>query len=84
MPVVSPKFLFAVAQHQSGALASAEAIYREVIAADPNHPDALHLLGLIASEAGRHETAAALIVKAIERSEYFLKNSLTVHGIMDV
>ncbi len=40
--------------------------YREVIASRSNHPDALHLLGLIASDAGRHETAAALIVRAIE------------------
>jgi tetratricopeptide (TPR) repeat protein len=71
MPVVSPKFSFAVDQHRAGNLGQAEALYREVIACDPNakdphHADALHLLGLIASEAGYHEAASALIVRAIE------------------
>jgi tetratricopeptide (TPR) repeat protein len=71
MPVVSQRLSYAVAQHQAGNLAKAEAIYRELIARaprgpDPHHADALHLLGLIASEAGRHEAASALIVRAIE------------------
>ena len=71
MPVVSQRFSYAVAQHQAGNFAKAETIYREVIArdprgADPHHADALHLLGLIASETGRHEAASALIVRAIE------------------
>ena len=70
MPGVSPKFSFAVAQHRAGNYRQAESIYCEVLARDPrgrdpNHADALHLLGLIASEAGQHDAAAALIVKAI-------------------
>lgn len=71
MPVVSPRFSAAIAQHQAGNYAQAEKVYRELIAgdpdrADPHHADALHLLGLIASEVGRHNTAAALIARAIE------------------
>ena len=68
MPGVSPKFSLAVAQHKAGNYRQAESIYRQLLAGDPRDPnraDALHLLGLIASEAGQHEAAAALIVKAI-------------------
>src|SRR5258706_4623347 len=71
MPGVSPKFAFAVAQHRSGNYHQAESIYRDMLThdpygKDPNHADALHLLGLISSEAGQHVTAAALIVRAIQ------------------
>ena len=72
MPGVSPKFSLAVAQHQAGNYRQAERIYRQLLAGDPGDPhraDALHLLGLIASEAGQHEAAAALIVKAIHLHE---------------
>ncbi|MFN3326291.1 MAG: tetratricopeptide repeat protein [Bryobacteraceae bacterium] len=51
--------------HNAGELARAERIYREVLADDPEHPDALHLLGLIAAEAGQPDVACALIGQAI-------------------
>ena len=71
MPGVYPKFSYAVAQHRAGNFQQAECIYRAVIAADPggrdpHHADALHLLGLIASETGQHQAATALIVQAIQ------------------
>lgn len=40
-------------------------MYRQVLQAKPNYPDALHLLGMIAFQAGRNETAVELINKAI-------------------
>ena len=55
----------AVARHQAGQLAEAEGIYRQVLAVKPAHPDALHLLGLIAYQTGQHHTAISLIEKAI-------------------
>ncbi|MGH9663569.1 MAG: tetratricopeptide repeat protein [Bryobacteraceae bacterium] len=66
MPGVQSDFAQALARHREWELQQAEAIYRAVLARDPRHADALHLLGLIASENGNHQTAAALIVRAIQ------------------
>lgn len=55
----------AVRQHQAGRLPEAEALYRRVLAVDANQPDALHLLGVLASECRQHEAALQLINRAI-------------------
>lgn len=55
----------AVQQHQAGALPAAEALYRRVLEAEPGQPDALHLLGVAAYQAGRHGEAVDLIGRAI-------------------
>ncbi|NQV98701.1 MAG: tetratricopeptide repeat protein [Rhodospirillales bacterium] len=55
----------AVAKHQAGHLAEAEALYKQVLRAEPRHPDALHLLGVVAQQTGRAEKAVELISKAI-------------------
>src|SRR5215472_17230424 len=55
----------AVAFHQQGKLADAERIYREILQRQPNHFDALHLLGVIAAQTRRTELAVELIGKAI-------------------
>lgn len=55
----------AIRHHQAGQLPQAEAIYRQILQTQPSHPDALHLLGVIAHQAGQHETAVVLIGKAI-------------------
>jgi len=54
--------------HQAGRLAEAEKIYRQVLAANPNHPDALNLLGLVAFRSGHAEAARDLIARAIQIS----------------
>ena len=51
--------------HQAGRLLQAEAIYRQILQGAPNHPDALHLLGVIAHQTGKNELAVELISKAI-------------------
>ena len=55
----------ALEHQQSGRLAEAERIYREVLERNPDHPDALHLLGVLAAQSGRPQQAAALIARAI-------------------
>jgi protein O-GlcNAc transferase len=47
--------------HQAGRLGEAEKVYRQVLAAVPGHPDAEHLLGLIALRMGNYTAAAAHI-----------------------
>ncbi len=45
----------------------AEKCYREVLSVDPDHLRALHLLSLVCHQAGRHDTAAELLHRAISR-----------------
>ncbi len=58
----------AVDLHQRGRFVEAERIYRRILQAEPGHPDALHLLGLIAREAGNIDDAIRLVQKAIAAS----------------
>lgn len=61
-----PKMLAtALHHHQAGRLPEAEALYRKILQAHPNHPDALHLLGVIAHQAGKHDVAVDYIGRAI-------------------
>lgn len=55
----------AIQHHHAGRLRRAEAIYQQVLQIQPNHPDALHLLGLIHHQIGQHDQAYTLISKAI-------------------
>ncbi len=52
--------------HRSGRLREAESVYRTILQQEPRHPDALHLLGMIAHQTGNNDTAAELIENAIK------------------
>ena len=58
-------FQAAAKHHQSGRLPEAEKIYRQILAADPNHADALHLLGVLAQQSGRLEIALECYQRAL-------------------
>jgi len=60
----------AVADHRSGSLDRAEKIYREILGRDPGNPDALHLLGLIATQKKEFAEAIALIKQALNANPY--------------
>jgi protein O-GlcNAc transferase len=62
---VSKALQAALEHHQAGRLSQAEAHYRQILQAEANHSDALHYLGVIATQAGKHEIAVELIHKAI-------------------
>jgi protein O-GlcNAc transferase len=63
------ELLAAGLQHlRAGRLAEAEASYRRVLAAQPGHSDALHLLGIVVYQMGRHERGVELIRQAIQRN----------------
>lgn len=49
-------------------LPESEAILRQILQAQPDHAHALHLLGVIAHQAGRAELAVELIEKAIRQN----------------
>jgi tetratricopeptide (TPR) repeat protein len=55
----------ALRHHKAGQLSEAEQIYREILAADPAHVDALHHLGVIATQLGKHQVAIECIRQAI-------------------
>lgn len=51
----------AFALHRAGKIEEAEAIYRAILARAPEHPEALHHLGLIEAERGRLDEADRLM-----------------------
>jgi tetratricopeptide (TPR) repeat protein len=55
----------ALQHHQAGRLREAEQIYQQILAADADNADSLHLLGMIAYALGRREAAVEMISKAI-------------------
>lgn len=52
--------------HQNGDLGNAEQCYRQVLAMQPNHADALHRLGMVAHQCGQHQAAIELVERAIK------------------
>ncbi len=55
----------ALSRHRQGNLVEAEALYRQILLADPANAETNHLLGLIAHQQGDQETAARLIRQAL-------------------
>lgn len=70
MPIVTLQraFEIAVEHHQAGRLSDAESTYRQILAVDPHHPGALHLLGVLAHHAGEHADAISYIQRALTRA----------------
>ena len=55
----------AVALHRADRLREAEPLYAAVLATEPDHPDALHFLGVLKHRQGASEEAIALIRRAL-------------------
>lgn len=56
----------ALEHQQAGRFPQAEQLYRQVLQADPQHHEALHLLGLLAYQVGQPPTAIDLIGRAVQ------------------
>ncbi len=64
-PTIQQALDLALKHHQAGQLAQAEGIYRSILRIEPDHPVALHLLGVLAHQLGKHAQAVDLIKQAL-------------------
>lgn len=55
----------AIAHHQAGRLADAEALYRTILQQAPHHPDAHHNLGQLARQVGQPRAALPHLQAAV-------------------
>jgi tetratricopeptide (TPR) repeat protein len=62
---IQQAFDLAVQHHRAGGLREAEQLYRQILALQPEHADALHHLGLVAHRTGQIVSAVDLIRRAI-------------------
>ncbi len=81
--------LEAKAFHQAGHLTQAEALYQQILSREPDHPDALHFLGVLAHQVGKSGIAVELIGKALRlrpdsvEAHNNLANALLAQGKLD-
>jgi predicted TPR repeat methyltransferase len=62
---VSEALSVAMQLHRVGQLEEGETIYRRILEVAPEHPDALHFLGVLSHQRGRGDAAIELIEKSI-------------------
>jgi tetratricopeptide (TPR) repeat protein len=65
MATIPEALASAIKLHQAGRMQPAEHIYRQILAVEPNHADAMHLLGVMAAQLGKFEVAVEYIERAI-------------------
>jgi predicted O-linked N-acetylglucosamine transferase (SPINDLY family) len=63
--MMETKLKQAVELHGQGAPERAAVLYADILQTEPNHPDALHLMGVTETQAGRAESGLALIARSI-------------------
>ena len=75
---IQENFYLALRHHKEGRLKQAESLYREILAAEPENAETLHLLGMLLMQLGDHTAAVALLTQAVERAPHFAeaRNSL--------
>ena len=66
MPRLSSWLEAAVCHHRQGDLVRAEELYRKILKKRSDHPSALHMLGVLASQTGRAQEATLLLAQSIE------------------
>ncbi|HMB94467.1 MAG TPA: tetratricopeptide repeat protein, partial [Tepidisphaeraceae bacterium] len=85
MEVIQKSFAMALRDYQAQRYAQAEALCQKILAFEPAHADALHLLGMIAYSSEHPEDAIDLIQQAIaldeKSAEYFGSLGLVLASI---
>src|SRR5690349_5764092 len=70
VPMPQDSLQIALEHHRAGRLTRAESDYRAILAADPEHADALHWLGVLLFQAGQVAESIDLLERAArERTE---------------
>jgi len=71
--------------HQAGNLDQALNIYQGIVSIDPRHAQALHLLGVLAHQQGRHREAIEFIGRALQESGgnavYYANRALPLYAL---
>jgi tetratricopeptide (TPR) repeat protein len=76
-------------RHQEGDLAGAEALFRRILGAEPEHPEAMRMLAEVLIDAGKSGEAIALLGRFVSlyprhfSSHYSLGNALRLGGRLD-
>jgi tetratricopeptide (TPR) repeat protein len=66
LSTLSARFQAAQTVHQQGQLATAQAIYEEILSVQPDHFGALHFLGVVAAQTEQFERAVELIGRSLQ------------------
>jgi len=66
VPTIAEALNFGMTHHRAGRLDVAEQVYRQITQQVPNHPDAWHLLGVIAQQLGQFAESLVSIDRAIQ------------------
>ncbi len=74
----------ALARHRAGALDEAAGLYAEILNRQPDHADALHLLGVIEQQRGRPKVSADLIARALTLRANPIYSSNLAHALLSL
>jgi len=65
MATIAEALALALDHHLAGRLAEAQVLYTRILDAEPDQPDALHFLGVLAGQVGEHAVGLQLIGRAL-------------------
>jgi protein O-GlcNAc transferase len=73
----------ALDHHRAGRFDAAEAAYRALLSAAPDHPDLLRLLGLLRFQQGAPDDSVQLLERAVTRHPDFLEGHRSLAAVLD-
>lgn len=71
MEPIADALAIAIEHHQAGRLAQAEQLYRQILQQQPDRIQALHQLGILASQVGKHEQAIPFFQRVLALAPNF-------------
>jgi predicted O-linked N-acetylglucosamine transferase (SPINDLY family) len=77
-PHIGQLFAAAIQHHQVGQLAQAESLYRQILASEPRHVEALRMLAFLGHQTGHNVQARELVARAISIEPARAESHLTL------